>query len=94
VVNSTNDVFSASALELVSQVRCHGIGANAPLESKPDLEHEMLMEQTGVKRAVIADVVGHEKGDFALDTYGDGSSMKQKLKAISKVKYPPPLNAS
>jgi TonB family protein len=33
VVTSTNDVFSAPALELVSQVRCHGIGANAPLES-------------------------------------------------------------
>jgi integrase len=52
-----------------------------------------LMEQAGVNKSVIADVVGHEKGDFTLDTYGDGSSMKQKLKAMSKVKYPAPLNA-
>ena len=47
-----------------------------------------LMHQSGVRPEVIADVVGHEKGIFTLDTYGSGSSMAQKLKAISKVSYP------
>ena len=37
---------------------------------------------------MIADVVGHEKGNFTLDTYGTGSSMTQKRTAISKVAYP------
>jgi len=52
-----------------------------------------LLHQAGVKHEVIADVVGHEKGNFTLDTYGSGSSMKQKLEAISKVVYPAPLDA-
>ena len=51
-----------------------------------------LMHQAGVSKEVIADVVGHEKGNFTLDTYGEGSSMAQKLKAISKVAYPAPLD--
>ena len=51
-----------------------------------------LMQQAGVRAEVIADVVGHEKGNFTLDTYGSGSSMSQKLKAISKVAYPGPLD--
>ena len=51
-----------------------------------------LMHQAGVRPEVIADVAGHEKGNFTLDTYGSGSSMAQKLKAISKVAYPAPLN--
>lgn len=52
-----------------------------------------LMHQAGVRPAVIADVVGHEKGNFTLDTYGSGSSMAQKLKALSKVSYPGALGA-
>ena len=51
-----------------------------------------LMHQAGVRPEVIADVVGHEKGIFTLDTYGSGSSMAQKLDAISKVSYPGALN--
>ena len=51
-----------------------------------------LMTQAGVSKEVIADVVGHEKGNFTLDKYGGISSMAQKLKAISKVRYPAPLN--
>ena len=51
-----------------------------------------LMHQAGVRPEVIADVVGHEKGNFTLDTYGSGSSMAQKLEAISKVAYPAPLD--
>jgi integrase len=46
-----------------------------------------LMHQGGVRPEVIADVVGHEKGNFTLDTYGSGSSVKQKLDALSKVTY-------
>lgn len=46
-----------------------------------------LMHQAGVRSEVIADVVGHEKGNFTLDTYGSGSSMAQKLEALSKVAY-------
>lgn len=37
-------------------------------------------------------MVVHEKGSFTLDTYSDGSSPAQRLKAISKVKYPAPLD--
>lgn len=41
----------------------------------------------GVRPEVIADVVGHEKGNFTLDMYGSESSMAQKPKALSKVTY-------
>lgn len=52
-----------------------------------------LMEQAGCRKEVIADVVGHEKGNFTLDTYSGGSSMAQKREAIGKVAYPAPLDA-
>ena len=52
-----------------------------------------LMHQAGVTKEVIADVVGHEKGNFTLDTYGSGSSKAQKLKAIAKVSYPGALGS-
>lgn len=52
-----------------------------------------LMHQAGVRPEVIADVVGHEKGNFTLGTYGSGSSMAQKLEAISKVAYPGSLRS-
>ena len=43
-------------------------------------------------KEVIADVVGHEKGNFTLDTYSGGSSMAQKREAIAKLTYPAPLD--
>jgi integrase len=52
-----------------------------------------LLHQAGVAKEVIADVVGHEKGNFTLDTYGSGSSHQQKLDAISKVAYGGSLGA-
>lgn len=51
-----------------------------------------LMQQAGVASETISDIVGHETGNFSLDKYSSGSSIKQKLEAISKVAYPAPLN--
>jgi integrase len=53
-----------------------------------------LMYQAGCSKEVIADVVGHEKGNFTLDTYAkEGAHMAQKLAAISTVVYPGALGA-
>lgn len=47
-----------------------------------------LMQQAGVPETVATDVVGHDKGTMTYGLYSGGSSMKQKLQAISKVTYP------
>lgn len=53
-----------------------------------------LLYQAGVRPEIIADVVGHETGNFTLDKYvKNGSSMEQKLDAISRVAYPAPLDS-
>lgn len=51
------------------------------------------LEQAGVAEGVAADVLGHEKKTMSYGLYSAGSSMKDKLKAVSKVAYPSPLNA-
>jgi integrase len=47
-----------------------------------------LMDQAGVPEGVSADVVGHDKKTMTYGLYSSGSSMAQKLEAISKVSYP------
>ena len=44
VVSSTNEVFSAPAIEAVSQVRCHGIGGNAPLKTDMTINYVVKPE--------------------------------------------------
>ena len=51
-----------------------------------------LMEQAGVPEGIAADVAGHDKKTLTYGLYSSGTSTKQKLKAISKVAYPSPLN--
>jgi len=46
-----------------------------------------LMERAGVPEVVATDVVGHDKGTMTYGLYSSGSSMAQKLEAISKVTY-------
>lgn len=47
-----------------------------------------LMDRAGVAEGVAADVVGHDKKTMTYGLYSSGSSMAQKLEAISKVTYP------
>ena len=49
-------------------------------------------EQAGVVEGVAADVLGHEKKTLSYGLYSAGSSMKDKLKAVSKVTYLAPLD--
>jgi len=51
-----------------------------------------LMEQAGVPEGITADIVGHEKATMTYGLYSEGSSLSQKLEAISKVNYPAPLD--
>ena len=51
-----------------------------------------LLEQAGVPEGVAADILGHEKQTLSYGLYSTGSSTKDKLKAISKVAYPGPLD--
>lgn len=46
------------------------------------------LEQAGVKEGIAADILGHEKKTLSYGVYSEGSSMEQKLKAVSKVAYP------
>lgn len=50
-----------------------------------------LLEQAEVKEGIAADILGHEKKTLSYGLYSSGSSMAQKLEAISKVSYPGPL---
>ncbi len=52
-----------------------------------------MMERAGVAEGVAADIVGHAKKTLTYGLYSSGSAEKQKLKAISKVVYPSPLDA-
>ena len=52
-----------------------------------------LMEQAGVFEGIAADIVGHAKKTITYGLYGNGSVIQQKLKAISTVAYPAPLDA-
>lgn len=47
-----------------------------------------LLEQAGVPEGIAADVAGHDKKTMTYGLYSGGSSMAQKLEAISKVAYP------
>ena len=40
-----------------------------------------------VPESVTADIVGHEKKTMTYGLYSGGSSLKQKLEAINKIKY-------
>ena len=44
-------------------------------------------EQAGVPESVTADIVGHDKKTMTYGLYSGGSSLKQKLEAINKIKY-------
>lgn len=52
-----------------------------------------VMERAGVPEGVAADIVGHAKKTLTYGLYSSGSAQKQKLKAISMVVYPAPLDA-
>jgi hypothetical protein len=47
-----------------------------------------LMHRAGVDEGFSADIVGHAKKTMTYGLYSSGSSMSQKLDAISKVNYP------
>lgn len=51
-----------------------------------------MMERAGVPEGVAADVVGHEKKTMTYGLYSSGSGVKEKLDAISKVKFPGALS--
>jgi hypothetical protein len=50
-------------------------------------------ETAGVKEGIAADVLGHEKQTLSYGLCSSGSSLKQKLEAVSKVVYPGTLAA-
>ena len=52
-----------------------------------------LLEQAGAAEGVAADILGHEKKTLSYGLYSSGSSMAQKLEAISRVRYPGALGA-
>lgn len=45
------------------------------------------LEQAGIPESISADIVGHEKQTMTYGLYSGGSSLEQKRKAISKVKF-------
>ena len=45
------------------------------------------LEQAGVPEGVSADIVGHEKQTITYGLYSGGTSMAQKMEAISKIEY-------
>ena len=45
------------------------------------------LEQAGVPECVVADIVGHEKQTITYGLYSDGTSMAQKMEAITKINY-------
>jgi integrase len=45
------------------------------------------LEQAGVIEGVAADIVGHEKRTMTYGLYSGGTSMAQKMEAISKISY-------
>lgn len=45
------------------------------------------LEQAGVIEGVAADIVGHEKQTMTYGLYSGGTSMAQKMEAISKISY-------
>jgi integrase len=45
------------------------------------------LEQAGVSEGVAADIVGHEKQTITYGLYSGGTSMAQKMEAISKIAY-------
>ena len=47
-----------------------------------------MLEQAGVAEGTAADILGHEKKTLSYGLYSSGTSMKQKLEALSKVSYP------
>lgn len=52
-----------------------------------------LMHRAGVDEGFSADIVGHAKKTMTYGLYSSGSSMAQKLEAISRVSYPGALDA-
>lgn len=50
------------------------------------------LEQAGVAEGIAADILGHEKKTLSYGLYSSGSSLAQKLKAISSIRYAAPLN--
>jgi integrase len=45
------------------------------------------LEQAGVSEGIAADIVGHEKQTITYGLYSGGTSMAQKMEAISKINY-------
>jgi integrase len=45
------------------------------------------LEQAGVSEGIAADIVGHEKQTITYGLYSGGTSMAQKMEAISKITY-------
>jgi len=45
------------------------------------------LEQAGVPEGISADIVGHEKQTITYGLYSGGTSMTQKMEAISKINY-------
>ena len=45
------------------------------------------LEQAGVPEGVAADIVGHEKQTITYGLYSGGTSMAQKMEAITKIRY-------
>ena len=52
-----------------------------------------MLEQAGVAEGTAADILGHEKKTLSYGLYSSGTSMKQKLEALSKVAYGGSLGA-
>ncbi len=51
------------------------------------------LEQAGVAEGIAMDILGHEKKTLSYGLYSSGTSLKQKLEAISVVSYPGALAA-
>jgi len=45
------------------------------------------LERAGVMEGVAADIVGHEKQTMTYGLYSGGTSMAQKMDAISQITY-------
>lgn len=45
------------------------------------------LQRAGVEGITIASIVGHETGTITFDIYSEGPSIKQKQKALEKLKF-------
>ena len=75
--------------KLIEEARVDGATAKAKALRQAfmsDKDNDKL-EQAGVSEGIAADILGHEKQTITYGLYSGGTSIAQKMEAISKITY-------